>query len=139
MDGRLAQLALDHVADGVLCTDAQGLVTYLNAEAERLTGWTFSAAAGRSVQLIFSVSQGEHQAPTGHPLLWADAPRSQTHSPLPEGCVLVSRLGHEFLIEGSAAPLIANGTLAGAVAIFRSSSDSAGATMRRSSRQLQPT
>ena len=137
MDGRLARLALDSVADGVLCTDAQGLVTYLNAEAERLTGWSRSAADGRSVQLIFSVSQGDHQSPTVHPLLWAHVPRSQVRSALPELCILTSRQGREFLIEGAASPLIEqNGSFAGTVAIFRDVTTISGRSQSRVPRPM---
>jgi diguanylate cyclase (GGDEF)-like protein len=96
------------------------LVTYLNPEAERLTGWSRSAAYARSVQLIFSLCQGGGVPPLAHPLLWADAPQSKTGHALPEDCVLTSRQGSEVFIEGSTAPLIEeNGTLAGAVVIFR--------------------
>lgn len=48
-------LALDVVRDGVIVTDAQGRITYLNAAAEALTGWSLPEACGRpaSEVLIF--------------------------------------------------------------------------------------
>src|SRR5262249_53625796 len=41
-----AQVTLHSIADGVISTNAQGDVTFLNAAAERLTGWTASLAIG---------------------------------------------------------------------------------------------
>jgi CHASE3 domain sensor protein len=43
----LLSVTLSSIRDGVVTTDAQGLVTFLNGEAERLTGWRNEDAAGR--------------------------------------------------------------------------------------------
>ena len=37
------RVTLDSIGDGVVATDALGCVTFLNGEAERLTGWTDEA------------------------------------------------------------------------------------------------
>lgn len=46
---------LNHVSGAILATDAHGNVTYLNAEAERLTGYTTSEAKGLSLLEIFAI------------------------------------------------------------------------------------
>ena len=45
--------ALRSTADAVLLTNADGRVTFMNAMAERLTGWTEAAARGRPVEEVF--------------------------------------------------------------------------------------
>ncbi len=45
--------ALRSTADAVLLTNADGRVTFLNAMAERLTGWTEAGARGRPVEEVF--------------------------------------------------------------------------------------
>ncbi|MDE2126666.1 MAG: PAS domain S-box protein [Armatimonadetes bacterium] len=49
---RRLQLMLESIGDGVVEVDAHGVVTYLNPAAERLTGWTSSAALGKPFAVI---------------------------------------------------------------------------------------
>ena len=46
---------LTSVGDGVIATDQQGIVTFLNPVAESLTGVSFAMAKGRPVQEIFPI------------------------------------------------------------------------------------
>src|SRR5262249_34933753 len=48
-------VTLASIGDGVITTDAQCRVTFLNVEAERLTGWTLPEALGRPLSAIFPV------------------------------------------------------------------------------------
>ena len=50
-----AQVALNSIGDGVLCTDFAGNVTFLNAVAETMTGWSL-AGGGRPAWLKSSKS-----------------------------------------------------------------------------------
>ena len=43
------QVTLESIGDGVLTTDVEGRVTYLNPVAERLAGWSSEDAAGRAL------------------------------------------------------------------------------------------
>jgi PAS domain S-box-containing protein len=47
--------ALRSTADAVLLTNEDGRVTFMNAMAEQLTGWTESAARGRPVEEVFKL------------------------------------------------------------------------------------
>jgi PAS domain S-box-containing protein/putative nucleotidyltransferase with HDIG domain len=49
---------LGSIADGVIATDADGRVSFMNPRAERLTGWTQSAAVQQPLQDVFSVETG---------------------------------------------------------------------------------
>lgn len=49
------RVTLASVADGVITTDAQGRVTYVNPIAERLSGWSAEAAVGLALSTVFKV------------------------------------------------------------------------------------
>ncbi len=53
-----AEVTLNSIGDAVMTTDTQGNVTYLNAEAESLTGWTRSEAFARPLVEVFDVTDG---------------------------------------------------------------------------------
>jgi diguanylate cyclase (GGDEF)-like protein/PAS domain S-box-containing protein len=55
---RLAAI-LQSMGDGVLCTDATRAVTFMNAQAEALTGWAFADAEGMPVTTVFALVQEE--------------------------------------------------------------------------------
>jgi len=44
-----SRVTLESIGDGVLSTDVAGNVTYMNAEAERVTGWARDEAQGRRI------------------------------------------------------------------------------------------
>src|SRR5690606_2337561 len=48
-----AQVTLDSIGDAVLATDIVGNMTYLNLEAESLTGWSRADAIGRPIAEVF--------------------------------------------------------------------------------------
>lgn len=56
--------ALDCVTDGVVLTDEQHQVRFMNPAAEQLTGWDLRDAVGRSVDEVVSITIAEHEAPT---------------------------------------------------------------------------
>src|SRR6185295_13854608 len=51
----LAQVTLASIGDGVIRTDAAGVIDYLNPVAERLTGWSPAEACGEPVTAVFKV------------------------------------------------------------------------------------
>ncbi|WP_050978383.1 GGDEF domain-containing response regulator [Beggiatoa alba] len=50
-----AQVTLASIGDGVITTDADGNVDYINPVATRLTGWTAAKAYGRPLQNVFFI------------------------------------------------------------------------------------
>ncbi len=50
-----AQVTLDSIGDGVITTNAQGKIEYLNPAAEELTGWLYQQAKGLQLQTVFRV------------------------------------------------------------------------------------
>ena len=54
----LAQVTLHSIADGVITTDLEGTIGYMNPVAERLSGWRLAEAAGKHVyQVLHSFSE----------------------------------------------------------------------------------
>jgi diguanylate cyclase (GGDEF)-like protein/PAS domain S-box-containing protein len=96
----LLQVTLQSIGDAVITTDAQGIVTWLNPAAERMTDWSCREALGLPLAQVFSVRhEGPRQA---------------------GATVLVSRRGVEFGIEDSTAPIRnAAGEVLGTVLVFR--------------------
>ncbi len=59
-----AEVTLHAIADGVITTDVQGLVTYMNPVAEQLTGHDLASARGKVLEQIYRVVDEQ----TGQPL-----------------------------------------------------------------------
>jgi PAS domain S-box-containing protein len=54
---------LRSIADGVIATDDHGKVEFMNAVAERVTGWTIDEAKGRDIGELFHVVDAATRAP----------------------------------------------------------------------------
>jgi PAS domain-containing protein len=58
-----AQVTLNSIADGVITTDNEGRIDYLNPVAETLTGWRLAEARGRPVREVIMLrheTKGSH-------------------------------------------------------------------------------
>ncbi len=113
-----ARVTLECIGDAVISTDAGGQVTYLNAVAEDLTGWSREAALGQPFSRVFKVVDSDTGEPVRNPA--ERAMESLEVVEIPENCLLMRPDGSEQAIEDSAAPILdADGHLTGAVVIFR--------------------
>ena len=112
-----AQVTLNSIGDAVMSTDVRGTVTYLNAVAERLTGWSHEDAAGRPVAEVLLIIDAKTRAIVENPM--ARAIRQNETVGLTPNCVLVRRDAVESAIEDSAAPIHdRRGQVTGAVMVF---------------------
>ncbi len=97
------QAALGSTNEAIIGADAASRVMFLNAAAERLTGWTEAEARGRPLDDVLSFGD-------------AAAPDGRSSAPVR----LTSKSGASRLIEHNASPIIeSSGALAGVVAVFR--------------------
>ncbi|HEU5079144.1 MAG TPA: PAS domain S-box protein [Opitutaceae bacterium] len=106
------------IGDGVAVTDAQGNVTFLNAEAERLTGWKNPAAVGRPLPEVFHIVNEETRLEVENPV--TKVLRVGGVVGLANHTVLIRPDGTETPIDDSAAPICEPGKpLFGVVLVFR--------------------
>jgi diguanylate cyclase (GGDEF)-like protein/PAS domain S-box-containing protein len=112
-----AQITLNSIGDGVMSSDVQGNVTYLNLVAESLTGWSREEAAGRPLEDVFRIIDSTTREAVPNPM--ATAIRENRTVGLTPNCILIRRDGVEASIEDSAAPIHdRRGQVTGAVMVF---------------------
>lgn len=113
-----AEVTLNSIGDAVLSTDIEGKVTYLNAVAEKMTGWTRDEAVDKPISEVLEIVDGNTGEVRSNPLE-AAIEKDETVELSPNS-VLISRDRNECPIEDSAAPIHdRNGEVAGAVIVFR--------------------
>jgi diguanylate cyclase (GGDEF)-like protein/PAS domain S-box-containing protein len=112
------RVTLQSIGDGVISTDAQARITFMNPIAEMMTGWSSGDAVGRKVEEVFNiVAEG-----TGEPVPDPVAQSLSRDEPyyLNEDAVLVSRSGERRAVRDSAAPVrTPQGEVLGAVLVFQ--------------------
>ncbi|NMM88816.1 sensor domain-containing diguanylate cyclase [Rhodococcus sp. SRB_17] len=123
------RLTLQSIGDAVVCTDAQGRVSYLNPVAERMTGWQAFDAAGRDVDDVVPLHLPGGAAVQPSPLRHALAevrPLGPTR-----GVVLQRGDGQRFDVEESASPIAdRHGQVTGAVMVLHDVTESVAMAQR---------
>src|ERR1700704_1113069 len=126
-----AQVTLNSIGDAVISTDVTGHVTYLNAVAESMTGWTRQEASGRPLQEVLRIIDGDSREPALNPLAMAILHNKSVG--LSANCVLIRRDGYESAIEDTAAPIHdRRGHVTGAVIVFHDVSVARAMSLRMS-------
>ncbi|MEZ4728113.1 MAG: response regulator [Caldilineaceae bacterium] len=112
------RLTLASIGDGVIATDSAGRITFMNAVAESLTGWSLSAAHQQPLDAVFHLVHDETRQPVESPVsrvLHTGAFVGPTNHTL-----LVAKDRRETPIENSIAPIRNVGSaLLGVVVVFR--------------------
>jgi PAS domain S-box-containing protein len=112
------QTTLASIGDGVIATDAEERITFLNPVAEGLSGWTSAAAAGKRVDEILVLRHEHTSDPAENPI--RRALKDGVVAGLANQTVLISKDGRAIPIDDSAAPIRgAAGEIVGAILVFR--------------------
>ena len=112
------QVTLASIGDGVIATDAAGRVRFLNAAAQRLTGWRASEATGKPVDELLPLFDERDGAALASPL--EDALRRRSAAAASGEPALRARDGSVHPVDVNAAPIVdAAEGLAGAVLVLR--------------------
>ncbi len=124
VETKLAQMerwlatTLSSIGDAVIATDLAGGVTFINQQAESLTGWALAEALGRPLSEVLRLVQAADHAPVGN--LVERALRENMVIELGPNTLLLARDGREHPVHNSAAPIRDSaGTLSGFVIVFR--------------------
>jgi diguanylate cyclase (GGDEF)-like protein/PAS domain S-box-containing protein len=118
-----AQITLQSIGDGVITTDANSNVEYINPVAEDLTGWKVDDASGRSIDEIFRGFHEETCEPLENPLAVSIRRDRAIKSVRPT--LLIRRDGNELYIESTASPIRdGKGSVTGGVLVFHDVSES---------------
>jgi diguanylate cyclase (GGDEF)-like protein/PAS domain S-box-containing protein len=126
-----AQVTLNSIGDAVVSTDVSGHITYLNAVAEGLTGWTNDEALGRTLEEVLRIVDATTREVAPNPLMLAI--RDNKTVALTPNCVLIRRDGGEAAIEDSTAPIHdRREQVTGAVMVFHDVSAARAMTLKMS-------
>ena len=113
-----AQVTLNSIGDAVICTDIAGNITFLNAVAEKMVGWSLGEATGKPMAEVFKILDSQTRETIANPMERALGRNRTVH--LPIDTVLIRRDGAEIPIEDSVAPIHdREGRATGAVIVFR--------------------
>jgi diguanylate cyclase (GGDEF)-like protein/PAS domain S-box-containing protein len=117
-----AQITLQSIGDGVITTDAKGVIDYVNPVAEALTGWRLEDAQGRAIEEIFRAFHEETCEPLENPLAVAIRRTRSIKSVRP--MLLIRRDGNEIYVESTASPIRdGSGAVSGGVLVFHDVSE----------------
>ncbi len=125
------RVTLSSIGDAVIVTDRNGLATFMNAEAERLTGWQWQDAKGKALRSIFRIVNEETRRSVDDPV--EKVFREKRVVGLANHTLLLSKNGVEWPIEDSAAPIYeADQSIIGVVLVFHDATE-----LRRAERILK--
>jgi diguanylate cyclase (GGDEF)-like protein/PAS domain S-box-containing protein len=118
----LTRVTLAAIGDGVLATDEEGRLKYLNPVAEKLTGWERSEALGRRLPEVFRLSE-----PVGQEELESrlrDCLEEGRSFRLTDPVTLERRDARRYAVESTGAPIRdGDERILGAVLVFQDVSD----------------
>jgi len=118
----LFETTLLSVGDGVISTDAEAKILFMNKIAEQLTGWIVDEAKGRPFTEIFKIVCGPERSRCPDPVTRVLEQRSAVN--LLKDTILIARDGVERYIDDSASPIMdREKTIKGVVLVFRDSTE----------------
>jgi len=129
---RQAQYTLESISEGVITTDNQGRIDYMNRAAESMTGANRDNASGHKLGELFSLIDEADRRPLGDPVERCLSMRRRVN--MGRRALLVSGDGeHEHSVEITASPVRgpAN-SISGTVVVFHDVSEIRGLTRQMS-------
>ncbi|EWH04406.1 diguanylate cyclase [Pseudoalteromonas lipolytica SCSIO 04301] len=123
------RITIDSIADAVISTDKNANIVYMNPVAQRLTGWSQTAAKGRHIEEVMKLVDATTKASSINPLVVALNENRPVAMAL--NTQLISKQGIEHRVEDSAAPILdKNHNQCGAVMVFQDVSEALAMSMQ---------
>jgi two-component system cell cycle sensor histidine kinase/response regulator CckA len=115
---------LNSIGDGVISTDCQSRVVFMNEIAQDITEWTLEEAAGQPLSLIFPLQNGVSGVSMDNPVQQVLDENQRIE--LASDTILVNKNGLKIHIADSASPIHdpKDNTLLGVIIVFRDITDS---------------
>jgi len=112
-----AQVTLQSIGDGVITTDADGCIDYINPVAQDLTGWDMRSARNTPIGDIMTIINEHTRATVDNPVL--RCLREGRVITLEENSILIAKNSEEIPIQDSVAPIRDRiGNIIGSVMVF---------------------
>ena len=112
-----AQITLQSIGDGVITTDADGMVDYINPVAQDLTKWDTRGARGNHISKIMTIVNERTRTNVENPVV--RCLREGRTVTLADNSILITKDGEEIPIQDSAAPIRDRiGNIIGSVMVF---------------------
>ena len=112
-----AQVTLQSIGDGVITTDADGKIDYINPVAQALTGWDMRSARNTMVTDMMMIVNEHTRSSVENPVV--RCLKEGRVITLAENSVLITKNGDEVPIQDSAAPIRDRiGNIIGSVMVF---------------------
>ena len=129
---RQAQYTLESISEGVITTDNDGRIDYMNLAAEALTGSNREDASGRKVTELFTLVDDADRRPLGDPVERCLAMRRRVN--MGRRAVMVSQDSEqEHSVELTASPIRGPGnSVSGTVVVFHDVGELRGLTRKMS-------
>jgi PAS domain S-box-containing protein len=105
------------IGEGLIATDSEGRVLFMNRVAEELTGWSAGSGRGKPLSDVFRVLDEETRQALASPV--ESVLRSRTSVTVSDTTLLVKRSGEEIAIEDTASPIRRGNSTVGVVLVFR--------------------
>ncbi|MBN2102671.1 PAS domain S-box protein [bacterium] len=119
---RWLSTTLKSIGDGVITTDTEGVVTFINPKAEVMTGWKAEKAIGKPLESIFRVCRENEQEPMESPV--TQVLNGNYNGDVLGHCLLINKNGNKIDISENAAPIKDDkGEVTGVVLAFQDISE----------------
>jgi two-component system cell cycle sensor histidine kinase/response regulator CckA len=115
------ETTLASIGDGVIATDGEGRVTFMNSVATALTGWETEQARGSPLRTVFRIVNELNGNEADNPV--ETVIREGVTVGLANHTLLISRDGRHIPLEDCGAPIRRDGRILGAVLVFRDATE----------------
>lgn len=114
----LSYTTFNSISDGVIVTNRQNVITFLNPVAEVLTGWSNSQAIGQPLEKVYNIVEAEDVPLKEEKQIWTLEDEDSFFESTAYK-VLISRSGEQYAIDGSESAIQEKEEIIGFVVVFR--------------------